>query len=106
MDAPVNQSNFQVRRTTVVYQKLAVPMHQTDSLPGKHTIAWKFKVGLCHRSPRYQHGSEGMLDPASPRRKTAVSAPVGRNQSDRFHAGQKTSSSAVARIKIVARHVK
>jgi nitrate reductase alpha subunit len=39
------QSNFRYGAQQSFTRNWLMPMHQTDSLPGKHAIAWKFKWG-------------------------------------------------------------
>ena len=41
------QSNFRYGAQQSFTRSWLMPMHQTDSLPGKHTIAWKFKWGYA-----------------------------------------------------------
>jgi nitrate reductase alpha subunit len=41
------QSNFRYGAQQSFTRSWLMPMHQTDSLPGKHAIAWKFKWGYA-----------------------------------------------------------
>jgi nitrate reductase alpha subunit len=40
------QSNFRYGAQQSFTRSWLMPMHQTDSLPGKHAVAWKFKWGF------------------------------------------------------------
>ena len=81
------QSNFRYGAQQSFTRSWLMPMHQTDSLRGKHAIAWKFKWGYAIDT-MHQHDSEGMLDPhhEGGRRRHRSAWALGASP-DRVHAG-------------------
>ena len=77
-----------VRRSTVVYQELAHADAPDRLIAGQTGECLEVQVGLRNRSPRGQHGAEGMLDPHHQGGRRRHRSPWALGTSpDRLHAG-------------------